>query len=63
MSKFKLIGAAVALTISSAAFAATAADCCPDMACCKDGADCCDHGTKAKEADCCDHAKGGMAHR
>ena len=63
MSKFKLIGAAVALTISSAALAATAADCCQDMACCKDGADCCDCGTKAKAADCCDHAQGSMSRR
>lgn len=51
MTKFKLIGAVVALTLSSAAFAANAADCCPDMACCHDGADCCDHGAKAKGGD------------
>ena len=49
MSKFKLIGAAVALTLSSTAFAATAADCCPDMTCCKEGADCCDHADHAGE--------------
>jgi len=39
MTKFKLIGAAFALTLSSGAFAAVA-NCCADMACCKDGADC-----------------------
>lgn len=56
MIKFKLISAAVALTLSSGAFAAVA-NCCADMACCKDGADCCDKakGAKAK-ADCCDKA-------
>ena len=54
MSKFKLIGAAVALALSSTAFAATAADCCPDMTCCKEGADCCDHAKKA--GDHADHA-------
>ncbi|HEX8382903.1 MAG TPA: hypothetical protein VF592_05945 [Sphingomonas sp.] len=41
MTKFKLIGAALALTLSTAA-GAVAADCCADMACCKEGADCCD---------------------
>ena len=49
MTKFKLISAAFALTLSTGAFAAVA-NCCADMACCKDG------------ADCCDHAKGGMKH-
>lgn len=61
MTKFKLISAAFALTLSTGAFAAVT-NCCADMACCKDGADCCDHGTKAKAADCCDHAKGGLKH-
>ena len=55
MPKFKLSSAAFALTLSSGAFAAVA-NCCADMACCKDGADCCDKGAKAK-ADCCDKAK------
>ena len=40
MTKLKLIGAALALALPTAAFAA--APCCADMACCKDGADCCD---------------------
>lgn len=57
MTKFKLISAAFALTLSSGAFAAVA-NWCADMACCKDGADCCDKVAKAK-ADCCD--KGDMA--
>ena len=61
MTKFKLISAAFALTLSTGAFAAVA-NCCADMACCKDGADCCKVGAKAKAADCCDHAKGGMKH-
>lgn len=52
MTKFKLISAAFALTLSSGAFAAVA-NYCADMACCKDGADCCDKAAKAK-ADCCD---------
>ena len=55
MTKFKLISAAFALTLSSGAFAAVA-NCCADMACCKDGADCCDHGAKAKD----DHAAHAM---
>lgn len=54
MTKFKLISTALALTLSTGAFAAVA-NCCADMACCKDGA-------KAKAADCCDPAKGGMHH-
>lgn len=53
MTKFKLIGAALALTLSSVAFAAGA--CCADTACCKDGADCCKDG----KADCCVNMKGG----
>ncbi len=40
MTKFKLIGAALALSLSGAAFA-TGASLCADMACCKEGADCC----------------------
>lgn len=50
MTTFKLIGAAIALTVSSAAFAA-GATCCVDLACCKDGADCCDHAAHAKTGD------------
>lgn len=53
MTKFKLIGAAFALTLSTTAFAAEA-NCCADMACCKEGADCCKDG-----ADCC--SKGDKA--
>ncbi len=40
MTRLKLIGAAFALSLSTAA-TAVAADCCRDMACCKEGADCC----------------------
>jgi hypothetical protein len=40
MNTLKIIGAALALTVAGAAAAATA-DCCKDMACCKEGADCC----------------------
>ena len=56
--KSKFIGAALALILTPAtAFAA--ADCCKDMACCKDGADCC-KDKDAKKADCCaDMEKGG----
>ena len=54
MTKLKLIGAALALALPTAAFAA--APCCADMACCKEGADCCKEGKK----DCCaDMKKGG----
>jgi hypothetical protein len=49
MIKFKLISVAIALTLSSGAFAAVA-NCCADMACCKGRADCCDKGDKAKHA-------------
>ena len=42
MTKFKIIAAAIALSIPGVAFAA--ADCCAGMACCKDGADCCEDG-------------------
>ncbi len=59
MTKFKLISAAFALTLSTGAFAAVA-NCCADMACCKDGADCCDKGDKAKHADDADHAMPNM---
>lgn len=51
MTKFKLIGGAIALSLSSVAFAA-GAGCCADMACCKQGGDCC-KGKDAKTADCC----------
>ena len=54
MMKLKLIGAALALALPTAAFAA--APCCANMACCKEGADCCKDGKK----DCCaDMKKGG----
>jgi hypothetical protein len=59
MTKFKLISAAFALTLSSSAFAAVA-NCCADMACCKDGADCCDKGDKAKHADHAGHPMSNM---
>ena len=59
MTKIKLISAAFALTLSTGAFAAVA-NCCADMACCKDGADCCDHGTKAKGGDHGGHAMPNM---
>lgn len=59
MTKFKLISAAFALTLSTGAFAAVA-NCCADMACCKDGADCCDHGDKAKAGDHAAHAMPNM---
>lgn len=59
MTKFKLISAAFALTLSTGAFAAVA-NCCADMACCKDGADCCDQGDKAKGGDHAGHAMPNM---
>lgn len=59
MTKFKLISAAFALTLSTGAFAAVA-NCCADMACCKDGADCCDKGDKTKHADHAGHAVPNM---
>ncbi|WP_294260191.1 hypothetical protein [uncultured Sphingomonas sp.] len=59
MTKFKLISAAFALTLSTGAFAAVA-NCCADMACCKDGADCCDHGDEAKGGDHAGHAMPNM---
>lgn len=58
MKTIKIIGAALALTISGAAAAATA-DCCKDMACCKEGADCCKDG---KQSDCCHGMKKGGDH-
>lgn len=59
MNTYKLVAAAFALSLSTATFAG-AADCCPDMACCKDGADCCDHA-KGKDGEHADHA--GMNHK
>ena len=59
MTKFKLVSAAFALTLSTGAFAAVA-NCCANMACCKDGADCCDHGDKAKGGDHAGHAMPNM---
>jgi hypothetical protein len=49
MTKFKLLTAAFALSLSTGAFAV--ADCCANMACCKEGADCCDKGDQAKSTD------------
>lgn len=40
MKKLSIIGAALALAIPATAHAA--ADCCKDMACCKDGGHCCE---------------------
>ncbi|RYG86382.1 MAG: hypothetical protein EON59_10120 [Alphaproteobacteria bacterium] len=52
MTKFKIIAAALALSIPGAAFAA--AGCCAGMACCKEGTDCC----KDKDGkSCCDGMK------
>ena len=47
MKTAKLIGAALALTFSTSAFAA--ADCCKDMACCAE--------LDGKKSSCCDKAK------
>ncbi len=47
MTKFKIIAAAIALSIPGVAIAA--AGCCTGMACCKDDADCC----KDKSGKCC----------
>ena len=58
MMKFKLIGTAIALSLSTVAFAADAG-CCAEMACCKDGAECCKG--KDGKADCCADMKGGDA--
>ena len=55
MTKLKLIGAALALALPTAAFAA--GSCCADMACCKEGADCCTEHD-GKSADCCAKMKG-----
>ena len=60
MKTIKIIGAALALTISGAASAA-AADCCKDMACCKEGADCCKE-KDGKKSDCCHDMKKGGDH-
>ena len=57
MTKLKLIGSALALSLSGAAFAA-GASCCADMACCKEGADCCKE-QKGNKVDCCDKKDGG----
>ena len=59
MKMLPIIGAALALAVPATAYAA--ADCCEDMACCKDGADCCKDKQAGKS--CCDHdmpAKGDM---
>lgn len=59
MTKLKLIGTAIALSLSGAAFAA-GASCCAEMACCKEGAACCKE-KDAKKADCCAEVKDGKA--
>ena len=57
MKTLKLIGAAAALVlVPASAFAA--ADCCKDMACCKEGKDCCKDG----KGDCCKDMKKGDDH-
>lgn len=53
MTKLKLIGAALAFTLSTGALAA--GSCCADMTCCKEGADCCKDG----KGECCKDMKGG----
>ena len=53
MTKFKLIGAALALALPTAAFAA--GSCCAGMTCCKEAADCCKDG----KGDCCADMKSG----
>lgn len=59
MKKLSIIGAALALAIPATAYAA--ADCCKDMACCKekaegkDGGDCCKDKQTGKS--CCDDDK------
>ena len=57
MTKFKLIGAALALALPTAAFAA--GSCCADMACCKEGSDCCKE-KDGKKDDCCAGMKNGQ---
>lgn len=57
MNTYKLVAAAFALSLSTAAVAATA-ECCPDMACCKQGADCCDKSKGNESA----HAEAGARH-
>ncbi|GAA0732230.1 hypothetical protein [Sphingomonas japonica] len=47
MKKFSIICAALTLALPATAYAA--ADCCKDMACCKDGADCCKDMKKGGE--------------
>jgi hypothetical protein len=54
MTKFKLIGAALALALPTAAFAAGS-----DMACCKEGSDCCKE-KDGKKGDCCAGMKDGQ---
>jgi hypothetical protein len=56
--KLKIAGLALALTFSTAA---VAADCCKDMACCREGADCCKE-SKGKQDDYAEHAGDDVAH-
>lgn len=53
MKMLSIMGAALALALPASAYAA--ADCCRDMACCKEGADCC----KGGKGDCCKDMKMG----
>lgn len=56
MKILPIIGAALALAVPATAYAA--ADCCKEMACCKDGADCCKDG----KGECCKDMKMGAGH-
>ena len=56
MKKLSIIGAALALAIPATAYAA--ADCCKEMSCCKEGAECCKDG----KGDCCKDMKHGDDH-
>jgi len=56
MKMLSIMGAALALAVPATAYAAS--DCCKDMACCKDGADCCKDG----KGDCCKDMKKGGDH-
>ncbi|WP_375429489.1 hypothetical protein [uncultured Sphingomonas sp.] len=56
--KLKIAGLALALTFSTAA---VSAECCKDMACCKEGADCCEE-SKGKQDAHAEHAGDHAAH-
>ncbi|HVF94666.1 MAG TPA: hypothetical protein VM900_10175 [Sphingomonas sp.] len=53
MKKLSIIGAALALAVPATAYAA--ADCCKEMACCKDKGDCCKDKQTGKS--CCGDGK------